>query len=90
MLFQPLHSVLKGRQNNWGHGVLVPTKFCHNSSFDRNLNHGLRNDFFFFGSSDAASLPGIWEFSYPITTRGADYAHHITASTPGFETQQHI
>ena len=21
----------------------------------------------------------------PITTRGADYAHHITASTPGFE-----
>ena len=22
----------------------------------------------------------------PITTRGADYAHHITASPPGFET----
>ena len=22
----------------------------------------------------------------PITTRGADYAHHITASLPGFET----
>ena len=21
----------------------------------------------------------------PITTRGVDYAHHITASTPGFE-----
>ena len=21
----------------------------------------------------------------PITTRGADYAHHITASPPGFE-----
>jgi len=23
--------------------------------------------------------------SDPITTRGADYAHHITASPPGFE-----
>ena len=27
----------------------------------------------------------IWEFSYPITTRGADYDQRITASPPGFE-----
>ena len=26
----------------------------------------------------------------PITTRGADYAHLITASPPGFETQRHL
>ena len=34
--------------------------------------------------SDAASL---WAGSSgnPITTREADYAHHITASPPGFE-----
>ena len=31
------------------------------------------------------SPPGIWELSYPIATRGADYAHHITASPPEFE-----
>ena len=39
-----------------------------------------------FKSSDAAS--GWAEFGSlvnPITTRGADYAHHITASPPGFE-----
>jgi hypothetical protein len=46
-----------------------------------------------YDSSDAASGWAGWalahpEFGssvYPITTRGADYAHHITASPPGFE-----
>ena len=32
-----------------------------------------------YDSSDATSSVN------PITTRGADYAHHITASPPGFE-----
>ena len=33
------------------------------------------------------SPPGIWEFSYPYYNQGggADYAHHVTASPPGFE-----
>ena len=42
--------------------------------------------------SDAASVWAGWasnpEFGSsvnPIATRGADYAHHITASPPGFE-----
>ena len=26
----------------------------------------------------------------PITTRGADYAHYITASPPGFENQRQL
>ena len=42
---------------------------------------------------DAASGWAEWALAYPefgssinsITTRGADYAHHITASPPGFE-----
>ena len=44
-------------------------------------------------SSDAASVWAGWALAHldfgssvnPITTRGADYAHHITASPPGFE-----
>ena len=44
-------------------------------------------------SSDAASGWAEWALAHPefgssvnpITTRGADYAHHITASPPGFE-----
>ena len=44
-------------------------------------------------SSDAASGWAGWALAYPefgssvnpTTTRGADYAHHITASPPGFE-----
>ena len=44
-------------------------------------------------SSDAASGWAGWALAHPefgssvnpITTRGADYAHHITASPPGFE-----
>ena len=43
--------------------------------------------------SDAASGWEGWALAHhefgssvnPITTRGADYAHHITASPPGFE-----
>ena len=43
--------------------------------------------------SDAASGWAGWALAHPefgisvnpITTRGADYAHHITASPPGFE-----
>ena len=43
--------------------------------------------------SDAASGWAGWALTHPefgssvspITTRGADYAHHITASPPGFE-----
>ena len=43
--------------------------------------------------SDAASRWAGWALAHPefggsvnrITTRGADYAHHITASPPGFE-----
>ena len=43
--------------------------------------------------SAAASGWAEWALAYPefgrsvnpITTRGADYAHHITASPPGFE-----
>ena len=29
--------------------------------------------------------PEFWSSLNPITTRGADYAHPITASKPGFE-----
>ena len=44
-------------------------------------------------SSAAASGWAQWALAHPefgssvnpITTRGADYAHHITASPPGFE-----
>ena len=44
-------------------------------------------------SSDAASKRAGWALAHPefgssvnpITTRGADYAHHITACPPGFE-----
>ena len=44
-------------------------------------------------SSDAASGWAGWALAHPefgssvnpITTRGTDYAHHITASLPGFE-----
>ena len=43
--------------------------------------------------SDAASGWAGWALAHPefgssvnpITTRGADYAHHITATPPGFE-----
>ena len=43
--------------------------------------------------SDAASRWAEWALAHPefgssvnpITTRGADYAHHITASPPEFE-----
>ena len=43
--------------------------------------------------SDAASEWARWALAHPefessvnpIRTRGADYAHHITASPPGFE-----
>ena len=43
--------------------------------------------------SDAASGWARWALAHPefgssvnpIPTRGADYAHHITASPPGFE-----
>ena len=45
--------------------------------------------------SDAASGWAGWALAHPefvssvnpITTRGADYAHHITASPPGFENR---
>ena len=44
-------------------------------------------------SSAAASVWAGWALAHPefqssinpLTTRGADYAHHITASPPGFE-----
>ena len=44
-------------------------------------------------NSDVASWWAGWALAHPefgisvnpITTRGADYAHHITASPPGFE-----
>ena len=46
-----------------------------------------------FSTSAAASGWAEWALAHPefgssvnlITTRGADYAHHITASPPGFE-----
>ena len=49
--------------------------------------------FFSFLNSAAASGWAGWDLAQPefgssvnpITTRGADYAHHITASPPGFE-----
>ena len=31
------------------------------------------------------SPPGNWDFSWPYYNQGADYAHHISASPPGFE-----
>ena len=48
---------------------------------------------FWIVNSDAASGWAGWALAHsefgssvnPITTRGADYAHHITASPPGFE-----
>ena len=47
--------------------------------------------------SDAASRWARWALAHPefgssvnpIKTRGADYAHHITASPPGFENPAH-
>ena len=47
----------------------------------------------FYQVSHAASGRAVWALAHPefgssvnpITTKGADYAHHITASTPGFE-----
>ena len=45
-------------------------------------------DFFFIFQTNVAIavLPTQFGSSVnPITTRGADYAHHITASSPGFE-----
>ena len=33
----------------------------------------------------ALAYLGFWTSVNPITTRGADFAHHITASPPGFE-----
>ena len=47
--------------------------------------------------SAAASGWAEWALAYPefgrsvnpITTRGADYAHQITASPPGFENPAH-
>ena len=47
----------------------------------------------YFITSAAASGWAGWALAHPefgssvnpITTRGADYAHHITASPPGFE-----
>ena len=33
----------------------------------------------------ALAQPKFWSSVNPITTRGADYAHHITASPPRFE-----
>jgi len=33
----------------------------------------------------ALAHPEIWSSVNPITTRGADFAHHITASPNGFE-----
>ena len=48
---------------------------------------------FFMYTSDAASGRAGWALAHPefgssvnsITARGADYAHHITASPPGIE-----
>ena len=48
---------------------------------------------FYILYSDAACGWAGWALAHlefgssvnPITTRGADYAHHITASPPGFE-----
>ena len=36
----------------------------------------------------ALAHPEFWSSVNPITTRGADYAHHITASPPGFENPE--
>ena len=33
----------------------------------------------------ALAHPEFWSSGNPITTRGEDFAHHITASPPGFE-----
>ena len=33
----------------------------------------------------ALAHPEFWSSANPITTREADYAHHITASPTGFE-----
>ena len=54
---------------------------------------GNQYDQFLAFSSAAASGWAGWALAHPefgssvnpITTRGADYAHHITASPPGFE-----
>ena len=65
-----------------------------------NVNSTIFIQYFFFlfaqklmFFSDAASRWAEWALAHPefgssvnpITTRGADYAHHITASPPGFE-----
>ena len=33
----------------------------------------------------ALAQPELWSSIHPITTTGADFAHHITASPPRFE-----
>ena len=37
------------------------------------------------GEGEAIAPPVFGRSFNPITTRGADYTHHITASLPGFE-----
>ena len=37
------------------------------------------------GGQGGLAHPDFGSSVNPITTRGADYAHHITASPPGFE-----
>ena len=37
------------------------------------------------GAGGTLAPPEFGYYVNPIPTRGADYAHHITASTPGFE-----
>ena len=37
------------------------------------------------GGQGGLSPPRISKFNYPYNNQGADYAHHITASPPGFE-----
>ena len=60
---------------------------------DINVNHNINLPTGIVIRSDAASGWAGWALAHPefgisvnpITTRGADYAHHITASSPGFE-----
>ena len=53
----------------------------------------MKLEFYSDAASKWAGLKAGWALAHPefgssvnpITTRGADYAHHITASPPGFE-----
>ena len=54
----------------------------------QNVENPTKHTYFtllFIYTRTSLSAAEFWSSVNPITTRGADFAHHITASPPGFE-----